>query len=74
MDNPFLMQESAKGELFRLGTISSYSSSTGALVRFDGEDSASDKRYKANTSGSYSSGTRVLCARVGGTWVVICPL
>ena len=44
MDNPFLTQESAKGELFRLGTISSYSSSTGALVRFDGE---SREDYKA---------------------------
>lgn len=72
-----LFEESPKAkesELFRLGTVSAKytSGTTGLTVRFDGESTASSKRFKCNTSISFASGNRVLCCKVGGTWVVLC--
>lgn len=51
----------------KIATVTAYDS-TGILVRFDGEGSASTKRYK-NTHPVFV-GMRVLMTRAGSTWVV----
>ncbi len=77
MDELFTPQIPASGDnLFRMGTVGSvYTSGTkGVTVKFDGESSASSKRYKCNTSVSFAANDRVLCCKVGGTWVVLCKV
>lgn len=76
-DSLFVMaaEGTAEGSLFRLGTVTAKSttSGTGGLrIKFDGEESASDKYFKCNRGASFATGNRVLCARVGGTWVALC--
>lgn len=57
-----------------MGTVGTVYSGDGVTVTFDGESSASTKRYKINTSAGITAGARVLCVRVGGTWVVLCKV
>ena len=77
MDELFTPQIQVSGDnVFRMGTVGSkYTTGTkGITVRFDGESSASSKRFKCNSSVSFASGDRVLCCKVGGTWVVLCKV
>lgn len=39
-------------------------------IKFDGDTAESQKYYKS-TQISISTGSRVLCARVSGTWIII---
>ena len=39
-------------------------------IKFDGDTAEAQKYYKS-TQISISTGTRVLCARVSGTWIII---
>lgn len=59
-----LIKEEKKG-IFRLGTI------TGGKVKFDGEESASQKTYKRLGSYTLTNGDRVLLVRISGTYVVL---
>lgn len=63
-------------QIFRLGTVAAVytSGGSGITVKFDGESSASDKRFKCNTEASFYAGQRVLCANVSGTWIVLCGI
>lgn len=69
LDNPIQETDSS---LFRLGTVSS--TSGGITVTFDGESSATTKKFHYNSSVTFSIGNRVLCCLVGGTWFVLCKV
>ena len=66
--------QSADSAVFKMGTVGTVYSGDGVTVTFDGESSASTKRSMINTSGGITAGARVLCVRVGGTWVVLCKV
>lgn len=46
----------------------------GLELQFDGEDEASTKRFPCNTGVSFSTGQRVLLAKVNGSYVALCPV
>lgn len=75
MDNLILPAEMAAGSAdsgsFRLATVADYNSSTGSTLKFAGESSASAKRYKRISGVTFSTGDRVLVARISGTYVII---
>jgi len=55
-----------KGEIiFKLGTI------VNGKVRFDGEDTTSQKSYKKLGSYTITEGDRVLLARISGTYIIL---
>ncbi len=59
--------------VLRLGTVTARSGYT-YQIRFDGEDAATSKYHKGNNTHSYAVGARVVCARVGGGYVVLCSI
>ena len=46
----------------------------GLRLRFDGEESAGEKKYKCNTFYVFQPGDRVYCVRDSGTFVAICKI
>ena len=54
---------------FYIGTVISYSSSTGAKIQLDGQDSAMEKSFKRINS--VAANDRVLIAKMNGTYIVI---
>lgn len=64
------LTESVGDGCFRMAKVISYTANT-AVVQFDGEDTASTKAYKRIYGVTITTGDRVLCARVSGTYVVI---
>lgn len=60
-------------EPFAVAVTASAMSNYKAELLFDGETQSSGKKYRSIYSG-ISNGTRVLCARVSGTWVILGPL
>jgi hypothetical protein len=67
-----MVRELAKGEApFSLGKVSSTHSSGRPQIVFDGEDSASSKRYPYLSSYTPSANDRVLLVNVGGSHVVV---
>lgn len=65
--------ERQQPEASRLATVSSVGSK-GLRIIFDGETSSDGKYYRCNSSASYRSGDRVLVQKVGGSYVVVCPI
>ena len=55
---------------FRMATVISKTTYT-AVVRFDGDDTNSTKEFKRLYGMSVYAGDRVLCARYGGTYIVL---
>lgn len=55
---------------FRMAKVISYTTTT-AVVQFDGESAASTKAYKRIYGITITTGDRVLCAKVSGSYVVI---
>lgn len=55
---------------FRMATVVSISVLT-ATVRFDGEESSSGKTYKRIYGNTIAAGDRVLCAKYGGTYIIL---
>lgn len=55
---------------FRMATVVSYTDYK-AVVRFDGEDTNSAKEFKRIYGHTIGAGDRVLCARYGGTYIVL---
>lgn len=55
---------------FRMATVVSKTNNT-AVVRFDGDETNSTKEFKRLYGLSVYSGDRVLCARYGGTYIVL---
>lgn len=62
---------SADTELLRMAVVTGRNGSKYEYkIKFDGDTAEAQKYYKS-TQISISTGTRVLCARVSGTWIII---
>ena len=62
---------SADTELLRMAVVTGRNGSKYEYkIKFDGDTAEAQKYYKS-TQISVSTGTRVLCARVSGTWIII---
>lgn len=46
----------------------------GLELQFDGEETASTKRFPCNTGVSFAAGQRVLLMKVNGSYVALCPV
>ena len=58
-------------ELLRMAVVTGRNESKYEYkIKFDGDTAEAQKYYKS-TQISISTGTRVLCARVSGTWIII---
>ena len=58
-------------ELLRMAVVAGRNGSKYEYkIKFDGDTAEAQKYYKS-TQISISTGTRVLCARVSGTWIII---
>ena len=42
----------------------------GLSLIFDGQAAATTKHYKCNTAVAFAAGSRVVCLRISGSWVV----
>lgn len=58
---------------FRMATVVARSGYTYTL-QFDGDENATTKYYKGNAVQYFYAGDRVVCAKVSGTYVVICKI
>ena len=54
-----------------IATVDNYNSATGCTLIFDGSDTASTKRYKYLTNASPINGSRVLVAKIAGSYLII---
>ena len=55
----------------RIATVADYNSSNGSTLIFDGETTATSKRYKRISGVTFATGNRVLVAKLSGTYVII---
>ena len=46
----------------------------GLRLKFDGEETAGEKRYKCNTFCVFKPGDRVYCVKNSGSYVAICGI
>lgn len=42
----------------------------GLSLIFDGQTAATTKHYKCNTAVNFAAGSRVVCLRISGSWIV----
>ena len=42
----------------------------GLSLIFDGQTAATTKHYKCNTAVTFAAGSRVVCLRISGSWIV----
>lgn len=56
-------------ELICLATVAAKHTDGLSLI-FDGQTEATAKHYKCNTSVTFAAGSRVVCLRCSGSWVV----
>ena len=56
---------------FKLATVVSYDASNGSTLLFDGESTATTKRYKRLASWGGAAGHRVLVAKISGTYIIL---
>lgn len=75
MDDLFITEQTAGAQMGRtellLATVGNYNSSTGTTLIFDGADTATTKRYKRVGSTSLTAGSRVLVAKISGTYLIL---
>lgn len=63
---------SESGENYRIAVIAERNGTTYQYkVKFDGDSEASQKYYKSLGGLYLSAGTRVLCLKVSGTWIIM---
>lgn len=60
-------------EASRLATVDAVGTN-GLRIILDGETVSDGKYYLCNSSAKYVKGNRVLVQKVGGSYVVICPI
>lgn len=65
--------ERPKPEASRLATVDVVGTN-GLKIIFDGEIVSDGKYYLCNSGAKYAKGNRVLVQKVGGSYVVICPI
>lgn len=61
----------SSGAELLIATVGNYNSTTGCTLIFDGSDTPSTKRYKYLTNASPTNGSRVLVAKIAGSYLVI---
>lgn len=75
MNNLIIQQQNAGNAAqpveLRLATVVDYNSTTGSTLLFDGESTATTKRYKRLYSYSGAANHRVLVAKVSGTYIIL---
>lgn len=54
-----------------IATVGDYNNSTGTTLIFDGTTAATTKRYKRVGSAGLSAGSRVLVAKISGTYLIL---
>lgn len=59
----------AEPERIALATVAAKYADGLSLI-FDGQDAATTKHYKCNTAVTFAAGSRVVCLRISGSWVV----
>ena len=64
-----LNKQSEPAQSVYFATIGNVNSS-GVTLIFDGESTATTKRYKVNKAGTYVAGNRVKVAKISGTYIV----
>lgn len=65
-------EKPASAQQFYLATIAAWSSSAGATLIFDGQETATTKRYKRLVNGATpAAGDRVLVLKMSGTYVIL---
>lgn len=65
------MTDAAQHGDFLIATVGNYSSSTGSTLILPGSTEPTTKRYKRINGLTIATGSRVLVARVSGTYVII---
>lgn len=65
--------ESAQRTELILATVGTVSAEGTTLI-FDGTDTPTTKRYKKATGQALSAGTRVLVAKISGTYIIVAPI
>lgn len=72
MDELFSIPQAGNngGVTLTVATIGTYSSSGSTLI-FPGASAPTEKKYKRLGSDSIANGSRVLCAKVSGTWIIL---
>ena len=55
--------------MIKLATVTEVTA-VGIKVKFDGENSASNKYYKFNKSIAFKVGDRVVCDAISGTYII----
>lgn len=56
-------------ERFALATVAAKHADGLSLI-FDGQTAATTKHYKCNTAVNFAAGSRVVCLRISGSWIV----
>lgn len=65
------MTDAAQSGDFLIATVGNYNSSTGSTLILPGSTEPTTKRYKRINGLTIATGSRVLVARVSGTYVII---
>ena len=58
-----------ESERIALATVAAKHADGLSLI-FDGQTAATTKHYKCNTAVTFAAGSRVVCLRISGSWVV----
>ena len=58
---------------YRIATVATVEAD-GLTLLFDGEEQASEKHYRANTTAQFAAGQRVVVQRISGSYVVMFPI
>lgn len=65
------MKRTASWQPLYLATVGSYTAGAGATLIFDGQTTATTKRYKRLASYTPAAGDRVLVAKISGSYVIL---
>lgn len=65
----YTAKAATKQERIALATVAAKYADGLSLI-FDGQDAATTKHYKCNTAVNFAAGSRVVCLRISGSWVV----
>jgi hypothetical protein len=58
-----------ESERIALATVAAKHADGLSLI-FDGQTDATTKHYKCNTAVNFAAGSRVVCLRISGSWIV----
>lgn len=67
----FNVQNQSKVKTFKIGTVTDKFANGTAKIKFDGEDTASEKQYSYLARYAPTVGDRVLLAVVSGTYIIL---